>query len=229
MKIFPLHEWNLTPAEAVALQKTLADRVDLRSPLGRFDLVAGADVSYQRHGHRLFGGVIVLRTDDLSVVEQHTVCESVRFPYVPGLLSFREAPVVLAAFEKLRTQPDVVLLDGQGYAHPRRFGLACHLGLWLGLPTLGCAKTLLVGSHGRLGAKAGSVAPLKHQGEVVGMAVRTRTSTRPVYVSAGHKIDLASAVEVVLATCRGYRIPEPTRQAHLVVNEARRRGCSDVP
>ncbi len=227
MKILPLHDWNLIPREAVAFQKQLADRVDLRSPLTDYRLVAGADVSYDRHAGRMYGGVVVLRAEDLAVVEQHSVSQSIRFPYVPGLLSFREAPVVLAAFEKLRREPDVVLLDGQGYAHPRRFGLACHVGLWLGIPTLGCAKSLLIGTHGRLGTRAGSMAPLKDQGEVIGMAVRTRASTRPVYVSAGHRIDLPSAVRVVLETCRGYRIPEPTRQAHHLVNKARHCGCSD--
>lgn len=227
MKISPLHDWGLSPKQAVAFQKQLADRVDLRSPLTDYRLVAGADVSYDRHAGRMYGAVVVLRAEDLAVVEQGLVSQSIRFPYIPGLLSFREAPVVLAAFEKLRREPDVVLLDGQGYAHPRRFGLACHVGLWLGIPTLGCAKSLLLGTHGRLGARAGSVAPLKDQGEVIGMAVRTRASTRPVYVSAGHKIDLPSAVQVVLATCRGYRLPEPTRQAHHLVNQARQSGCSE--
>lgn len=225
----PLHDWNLTPPEAIALQKDLAARVDLRSPLSDCKFVAGADVSYQRFGMWLFGGVVVLRAEDLSIVEERTVKQRVGFPYVPGLLSFREAPVILAAFERLQVQPDVVILDGQGYAHPRRFGLACHVGLWLDKPTLGCAKSLLVGSFRRLGKRAGSVAPLKDKGEVVGMAVRTRTATQPVYVSVGHKIDLVSAVQVVLATCRGFRLPEPTRLAHQAVNAARRRGCSESP
>jgi deoxyribonuclease V len=219
--VTPLHRWDLTPAEAVALQRQLADRVEARSPLTGFRLVAGADVSADRSG-RLIGGVVVLRAEDLAVVERQTARMQATFPYVPGLLSFREAPVVLEAWSRLRSRPDVLMLDGHGVAHPRRFGLACHLGLWLGVPTLGCAKSLLVGQVGRLGTAAGSVAPLRLDGEVVGMAVRTRTGVRPVYVSVGHKLDLASAVQVVLATCRSYRLPEPARQAHLLVSAVRR-------
>ena len=217
----PLHRWDLTPAQAVALQRELAARVEARSPLTGFRLVAGADVSSDRSG-RLIGGVVVVRTEDLAVVERQTAQMQATFPYVPGLLSFREAPVVLEAWSRLRSRPDVLMLDGHGVAHPRRFGLACHLGLWLGVPTLGCAKSLLVGQVGRLGTAAGSVAPLRLDGEVVGMAVRTRTGVRPVYVSVGHKLDLASAVQVVLATCRSYRLPEPARQAHLLVGAVRR-------
>jgi deoxyribonuclease V len=161
---------------------------------------------------------------DLTVVERQGAVSETTFPYRSGLLTFREAPVLLLAFARLKTRPDVVMLDGQGVAHPRRIGLAAHVGLWLGLPALGCAKTRLTGKHPPVGEEPGSQAPLTDRGEVIGRVVRTKRRSNPVYVSVGNRIDLDSAVRVVLATCRGYRIPEPTRQAHLHVNDLRRQG-----
>jgi deoxyribonuclease V len=222
MKVLPLHSWNLTPTEAVALQRELASRVEARTPLTRCDLIAGADVSYSRFSNTLYAGVVVLRMTDLAVVEKQGVVREVTFPYVPGLLSFRETPVLLEAFAKLESEPDVIMADGHGLAHPRRFGYACHLGLCLNRPTLGCAKSRLTGTYKEPGPKAGSVAPLMDKAEIIGEVVRTKNKVKPVYVSVGHLSDLGSAVEVVLATCRGYRIPEPTRQAHLHVNALRR-------
>jgi deoxyribonuclease V len=222
MKIHELHPWDLAPADAVALQRELAGRVDTRSPLTRCRLVAGVDVSYARFSDRFFAGVVVLELPDLNVAERVGAVRETRFPYIPGLLSFREAPALLEAFAKLKSEPDAVMVDGQGLAHPRRFGIACHLGLWLDKPCLGCAKSLLTGRHKELGRKTGSLAPLMVKDEVVGEAVRTKDGVKPVYVSAGHKIDLPSAVRLVLETCHGYRLPEPTRQAHLFVNELRR-------
>ncbi|GIW80002.1 MAG: endonuclease V [Gemmatales bacterium] len=225
MKISPLHSWELKPAEAIALQRTLAGQIDTRSPLTRYRYVAGADVSYNRFDNLFFAGVVVVAFPELEVVEKRSaVCRS-PFPYVPGLLSFREAPGLLSAFAQLETRPDVVMFDGHGYAHPRRFGLACHMGLWLDVPTLGCAKSLLVGKHRSVGKKAGSTTPLYDAKEVIGTVVRTRFKVRPVFVSVGHRVDLASAVRLVLACCRGYRLPEPTRQAHLLVNALRRQGA----
>ncbi len=141
---------------------------------------------------------------------------------MPGLLSFREAPILLEAFAQLKQRPDVVLCDGQGIAHPRRLGIASHLGLWLKLPTIGCGKTRLTGHAKEPGPAPGDLAPLKDRGEVIGDVVRTKARTKPMYISAGHLIDLPSAVRLVLEACRGYRQPEPTRQAHLKVNEIRR-------
>jgi deoxyribonuclease V len=227
MKIQSLHAWNLGPKEAVALQREFADRVVRRGLRQRFRLVAGADVSYARFSKTLYAGVVVLQMPELHVVEsQSVVCEA-SFPYVPGLLSFREAPAVLEAFGRLRSEPDVVILDGQGFAHPRRFGLACHLGLWLDRATIGCAKSLLIGEYNDLGDEVGAQAALKDKGEVIGTALRTRSRCKPVFVSVGHRIGLPSAVGVILSTCRGYRLPEPTRQAHLLVNSLRvRAACS---
>jgi deoxyribonuclease V len=221
MDIHPLHRWDLTSPEAVALQRELASRVEARPPLPRWHLAAGADVSYNRFSSTFYAGVVVLDTRDWSVVERQGAVLDVTFPYVPGLLSFREAPVLLDAFARVRSEPDAVVLDGHGLAHPRRLGLAAHVGLWLDRPCFGCAKTRLTGHFKDLGRKAGSTAPLTDRGEVVGRVVRTKDGVQPVFVSVGNRIDLDSAVRVTLACCRGYRIPEPTRQAHLYVNSLR--------
>jgi deoxyribonuclease V len=221
MNIHPQHAWDLSETEAVALQRQLAGRVLTDAPLPSFEFVAGADISYNKYSSRVYAGVVVIRAADLAVVERQGVTAEATFPYIPGLLSFREVPAVLQAFAKVESRVDVVMCDGQGLAHPRRFGLACHLGLWLDVPCLGCAKSRLTGTHGELPPEAGAQVPLLNRGDVLGAVVRTKTRTNPVYVSAGHKIDLAGAVRVTLATCHGYRIPEPTRQAHLYVNELR--------
>ncbi|HXG12763.1 MAG TPA: endonuclease V [Gemmataceae bacterium] len=224
MKITPLHSWDLDPGEAIELQRQLAGRIDVSTPVDRCELIAGADISYNRFSNTFYAGVVVLRTSDWTVIETQGAVGESNFPYIPGLLSFREGPILLKAFAKLQSEPDVVMFDGQGLAHPRRFGLACHMGLWLDRPSLGCAKSLLTGRYKDLDRKAGATAPLTApNGEILGRVVRTKTGVQPVYVSAGHKIDLDSAVKVVLASCRGYRIPEPTRQAHLHVNELRRK------
>ncbi len=219
----PLHSWNITPKVAVALQRVLAARTEIHTPLDRCELIAGADASYNRFSPTIFAAVVVVRVSDGAVIETQHAVGKANFPYVPGLLSFREAPIVLEAFANLKQRPDAVMLDGQGYAHPRRLGLACHVGLWLDLPCFGCAKSRLVGVHREPGRRAGSRVPLMHNEEVIGSVVRTKAGVKPVYVSPGNRIDLASAVRWTLASCRGYRIPEPTRQAHLAVNEIRRR------
>jgi deoxyribonuclease V len=221
MKIHPLHRWDLNEKEAVALQRELAARVETQTPVDRCDLIAGADISYNRFSTTCHAGVIVLRTADWSVVERQGVVGEMTFPYVPGLLSFREAPFLLKAFARLESEPDIVMIDGQGIAHPRRLGIASHIGLWLDRPCVGCAKSILRGKFENLGREAGSTAPLIDRGEVVGRAVRTKNGVQPVYVSVGHKIDLDSAVRWTLDAARGYRIPEPTRQAHLYVNSLR--------
>src|SRR5262245_55910204 len=222
MKIHALHRWDLSAAEAVALQKELASRVDARTPLTRCDLVAGADVSYNRFSTTFYAVVVVLRTSDWSVVETQGAVQEVTFAYVPVLLSFQEAPVLLEAFAKVQSEPDAVMIDGQGIAHPRRLGIASHVGLWLQRPCLGCAKSKLFGRYKEPGEKPGSLSPLLDRDEVIGHAVRTKARSKPVFVSAGHLIDLPSADRLVLNACRGYRLPEPTRQAHLHVNALRR-------
>jgi deoxyribonuclease V len=223
MKIHSLHAWDLSGKEAVALQRELARRIDTSLPLGRCELVAGADVSYGRFSNIFYAGVVVVRVKDGEVVEKQGAVRESNFPYIPGLLSFREAPVLLEAFAKVQSEPDAVMLDGQGIAHPRRLGIAAHVGLFLDRPTLGCAKSRLTGRFTEPAPEAGATAPLLDGKEVIGEVVRTKDRVQPVFVSPGHRIDLASSVRVVLATCRGYRLPEPTRLAHQHVNDLRRR------
>jgi deoxyribonuclease V len=218
-----LHRFDVTPTEAVALQKQLRERLVLKPPPGlKVRTVAGADVSTEKFGDLAWGGIVVLDAESLQPVAQATATVTIPFPYVPGLLSFRELPVLAAAWERLDHTPDVLIFDGQGTAHPRRLGIACHGGLLFGVPSIGCAKSLLVGTHGPLGEERGSVAELRHRGEVVGMAVRTRTGVKPVYVSPGHLMDLPTAVDLVLRVSPKYREPETTRHAHRLVNALRR-------
>lgn len=221
----PLHRWDISVKEALALQKQLAPLVGRASTfaLDQIRTVAGLDVSYvRREGETVQGraAIVVLSFPDLEVIEQATAVTEVTFPYVPGLLSFREAPVLLAAWNRLKTQPDVLVFDGQGYAHPRRFGLACHLGLYLDRPAIGCAKTRLIGTYEEPGPSQGDSAPLLDNGEVIGMVVRTKARTRPVFVSAGYQVDLPTAVALVLSCMRGYRLPEPTRLADQLTRHA---------
>jgi deoxyribonuclease V len=216
-----LHSWELTTTEARDLQQRLASRVDVTRPLPPWTLVAAADVSYSKFEPWLCAAVVVMRADTLELVERVGLIGAATFPYVPGLLSFREAPTVLEAFERLESRPDVVLCDGQGYAHPRRVGLACHLGLWLDLPTIGCAKSWFCGEYAEPGPERGDRSPLTDKGEVVGAVVRTRRRVKPLFVSPGHRCDLEGAVSVVLATTPKYRLPLPARAAHNYVNEIR--------
>jgi deoxyribonuclease V len=211
----PLHEWKLTPEEAIALQRELAARIILEDRLGEVRHVAGVDMAINEENERAHAAVVSLTYPGLEVVERHIYEEPLRMPYVPGLLSFREAPCVLGAFRKLRQQPDLVMVDGQGIAHPRRMGIASHLGLWLELPTIGCAKSILTGTYNKaaLGEEAGSYVPLTYKKEVIGAVVRTRTRVNPMIISPGHMISLETSVEYVLACCKGYRLPEPTRLA----------------
>lgn len=217
-----LHAWDVSPTEAVAIQNSLRSRLDLQSEPRRIETVAGIDVSYEKGSDWLFAAIVVMQFPQLQTVDTATATALVPFPYIPGLLSFRECPVVLQAWEKLHVQPDCLICDGQGIAHPRRFGIACHLGVWLDMPSIGCAKSLLVGTYREPGHKRGSVEPLSHRKEQVGVILRTKDGVGPVFISQGHKISLKKAIEVVLACCTKYRLPEPTRQAHLLVNELRR-------
>ena len=219
-----LHDWDLSPREAVELQKTLRERVRLE-PLGReIETVAGADISFNKYSPVLYAGIVVLRLPSLEVLEEVGVVSETKFPYVPGLLSFREAPPVLEAWAKLKCEPDAVMFDGQGIAHPRRVGIASHVGLLLNRPTLGCAKSILVGRHDELEEERGSWQPLvdPKNKETIGAALRTKTRVQPIFVSPGHLIDLAGAIELTLRADGGYRQPEPTRRAHLLVNALRR-------
>ena len=212
-----LHPWDVDPRTAADIQRDLAARVIARDEIAtapRF--VAGADLSQPDASGEAVAAAVLLELPALSIVEVRLHRGRPAFPYVPGLLSFREAPLVLGALSMLSTAPDVILVDGHGMAHPRRFGLACHLGLLTGAPTVGCAKSILCGRpDGSPEPERGSHVPLVDRGEVVGAAVRTRASVTPIYVSVGHRTSLERAVELTLACCKGYRMPEPTRLAHL--------------
>ena len=222
MRIHRLHAWNLTPKEAVALQRKLAGRVVTDKPLTKCTRIAGADVSYNRFSSTFYAGVVVMRVADGEILERQGAIADSPFPYVPGLLSFREAPVLLEAFSKIESRPNAVMCDGHGLAHPRKFGVACHLGLWLDVPTIGCAKSRLTGEFVEPAEQAGAASALRLGTEIVGEVVRTKARTRPLFISPGHKIDIESSKRWVLECCRGYRMPEPTRQAHLFVNQLRR-------
>jgi deoxyribonuclease V len=188
----------------------------------RLRRVAGADVSYDRGSPVLFAAVVVLDPASFAVIESAGVESRARFPYVPGYLSFREIPPLLEAFAKLAARPDLVVCDGQGRAHPRRFGLASHLGVLLDLPTIGCAKSRLVGEHREPGPLRGASAALRHEGEVIGTVLRTQDGVKPVYVSVGHRVTLAAARRTILALAPRHRLPEPVRAAHAEVNRLRR-------
>jgi len=214
MKYIRRHSWQVTTARAIEIQKMLAGEVSKTGSISAPRYIAGVDISVNRFSKTGAGAVVVLSYPDLQVVEAQVVTDRITFPYVPGLLSFREASLILAALKKIKIKPDIVMVDGQGIAHPRRFGIASHLGLILGIPTIGCAKSRLCGEHEIPGTQAGSFAELNDNGEVIGAVLRTRENVKPLYISIGHLIDLPAAIKWVLACCRGYRLPEPTRLAH---------------
>lgn len=223
MQIKPLHDWNLSPAEAVRLQKQLAFEVVRRNEHSEpVKTVAGIDLGYDATTGTSRAVVVLLGFPDLELVETSEALLPIQFPYVPGLLSFRETPVAIKALEKLKTAPDLILCDGQGIAHPRRFGIACHIGLITDTPAIGVAKSILVGKYEDLGASRGSTAPLIHRNEQIGVALRTREKVQPVYVSVGHKIDLETATGYVLACAPKYRLPETTRLADKMASYRKR-------
>ena len=220
-RIARTHRWDLSVEDAIALQHELAATVDTAEPLPPLRLIAGAHVAYT--GDQLVAAAVVLTFPALEVVGQAAAVEHAAFPYVPGLLGFRELPTLLAACEQLSPGPDLMLCDAHGIAHPRRFGLASHLGYCLDLPSVGCARRRFVGEHGPVGEPRGSWVWLTDGGQRVGVVARTRTGVKPVFVSPGFAVTVSDAVEIVLATTAGYRMPEPIRQAQMLANEKKRR------
>ncbi len=210
-----MHSWQVSPAQALGIQQKLAAQVSRTSEVITPHFIAGVDIAAGKGQEMAKGAVVVLSYPELRVVETKVVQGRLDLPYVPGLLSFREAPLILAACEQLTVTPDLILVDGQGIAHPRRFGLASHLGFFLNMPTIGCAKSLLCGSHEAPGDEPGSYAEVIDRGETIGVALRTKLGVKPVYVSIGHKVDLQTAIYWVMRCCYGYRLPKSTRLAHL--------------
>lgn len=219
MKINKIHEWELDYKEAVKLQRTLANKIQLRPVSKKPQTVAAIDCSFTRDKKHIISAVIVTALPGFEIIEQAHDISPLDFPYIPGLLSFREAPSCLKAVEKLQTVPEVFLIDGQGIAHPRKMGIAVHLGLFLDKPTVGCAKSRLIGEYEPPGPEKGSRAELRHKGQIIGSVVRTRDNVKPLYVSPGHLCTVENAVELTLATATKYRLPEPARIAHKTVTE----------
>lgn len=215
MRIEKLHTWNVSPAEAAKIQKELKEQVSLIDDFDKIERVGGVDVKYKKSSSKATAAVVVLNFPGLEVLETRVVEGEVSFPYVPGLFSFREIPLLILALEKLKTPPHVMLVDGQGIAHPQRMGLAAHLGILMDIPTIGCAKSRLLGTHEEPSKEKGAYTYLYDKTEVIGAVVRTRTNISPVYVSTGHKISLHTAVEFVLKCTTKFRIPEPLRAAHI--------------
>jgi len=221
MKIKQLHNWNVTVEQAKAIQLELKNRIRLQKLVSPVRLIAGCDVSCSKKVETCFAAVTVFKLPELIIVEQVQSRGTVNFPYVPGYLTFREAPILLKAFEKLEQTPDLVLFDGQGIAHPRQMGLAAHLGLILDLPSIGCAKSVLIGKFEPPEDIQGSWTELIYRDEIIGAVVRTRDYVKPLFISPGYKITIDEAIEFVLRACTKYRIPEPIRTSHIAVNQLR--------
>ena len=213
MKIHQRHSWTLTVEEATAIQNQLSGEIITSDQLSEVNYVAGVDVGFEENYAISRAAVAVLSFPELQLIEQAIARRPTTFPYIPGFLSFREVPVVLDALSQIKITPDLILCDGQGIAHPRRFGLACHLGLLITVPTIGVAKSRLIGQHEELPPEKGSWQPLRHRGEVIGAVVRSRTGVKPLYVSPGHRISLPTAIDYVLRCTPKYRLPETTRWA----------------
>ena len=214
------HEWDVTIAQAKSIQQRLSQKISLCDDFDSIALVAGTDVSIARNRKTASGAIVVLKFPELEIVDSAFACESVRFPYVPGYLSFREVPVLIKAFEQLHTIPDLFLCDGQGIAHPRRFGLACHFGLLTGIPSVGIGKSRLIGTYKMPGIAKGSASILLHQNQQIGHVLRSRHSVSPIFVSPGHRVSFDTALEFALQCCTRYRLPETTRHAHRLASHA---------
>lgn len=223
MQIKRLHDWNLSPQQAIELQKQLAYEVIREDNLAEpIKTIAGIDLGYDAKNDTSRAVVVVLKFPELELIETSEAILPIQFPYVPGLLSFRETPVAIKALEKLENAPDLILCDGQGLAHPRRFGIACHIGLLADVPTVGVAKSLLIGKFENLGEERGSTAPLIHKNEQVGVVLRSKDKVQPLYVSIGHRISLETAVRYVLQCTPKYRLPETTRLADKLASYRKR-------
>jgi deoxyribonuclease V len=210
----PLHSWNVSKEEAIQIQEALKGRIILKKTPSKVKSMGGGDVAYSKNGNRLFGVIVVLSFPGMEILDMAKTDGRTPFPYIPTLLSFREGPILIKTFQKLKIKPDVMMYDGQGIAHPRGMGLASHLGLWLDLPSIGCAKTPLLDGFISPGPLRGSYEGIRREGKKVGAVLRTKDKVNPLFVSPGHRIDLKTSIQLILESCRGFRIPEPLRKAH---------------
>jgi deoxyribonuclease V len=209
-----LHSWNVNAEEAIQIQENLRSRIILKTIFSEVRTIGGGDVAYSKKRNLLFGAIVVLSFPQMETLDIAKAHGKIPFPYIPGLFSLREGPILIKTFQRLRTKPDVMVYDGQGIAHPRGFGLASHMGLWFDLPSIGCAKTPLLGEFVSPGLSKGSFELIRRKGKEVGAVLRTKDNVKPLFVSPGHRIDLPTSIQLILKCCQGFRVPEPLRRAH---------------
>jgi deoxyribonuclease V len=217
MKPIINHPWNINEEEAIDLQQRLASFVERNDRIGDIKTVAGVDVAYAKNSNKLIAAAVVIDFNSLNVIQKIVVEDTVQFPYIPGLFSFRELPAIAKSLELLQITPDLIICDGQGIAHPRRFGLACHVGVTFDIPTIGCGKNILLGTHDEVGEIKGDYSPVFDNGEIIANALRTRDNVKPLYLSTGHRVALCKASKIILNLCRKYRLPETTRISNSIV------------
>lgn len=222
MKFIRMHQWTNDLKEAAKIQENLVHFVNIKTERKQFETIAGADVAYSKKDNAIFASIVTMKFPELVPLEKVKAQSYVSFPYIPGFLYFREGPVLAKALERLQTVPDVIMFDANGIAHPKGIGMASHFGVMLDIPVIGCAKKKLIGNFHEVPDEYGAHMPLEHEDEQIGSVVRTRVGVKPLFVSPGHKIDIETAREVVMAAVRGYRLPEPLRVAHIIVNKMRR-------
>ena len=210
----PLHSWNVSVEEAIQIQDDLKDRIVLKRTFSKVRSIGGADVAYSKQGNLLFGAIVVLSFPDLEILDTAAAEGKISFPYIPGLFSFREGPILIKTYQKLKLKPEIMIFDGQGIAHPRGIGLASHMGLYLDLPSIGCAKTPLVPGFISPGPFKGSFEWIRRGGKKVGAVLRTKDGVKPLFVSPGHRVDVSTSNQLILESCKGFRFPEPLRKAH---------------
>jgi deoxyribonuclease V len=219
----PLHSWKVNVEQAIQIQQNLRNRIILQKTFSEVKTIGGGDVAYSEDRNFLFAAIVVLSFPKMETIDSATAQGEIHFPYIPGLFSFREGPILIKAFQKLKIKPDVMIFEGQGIAHPRGNGLASHMGLWLDLPSIGCTKTPLLNDFACPGPSKGSFELIRKEGREVGAVLRTKENVKPLFVSLGHRIDLQTSIQLILATCQGYRTPEPLRKAHQLFCTIRKR------
>lgn len=220
----PLHDWNVSLKEAIQIQELLKEQIVLKKTFSEVKTVGGGDAAYSKKGDLLFAAVVVLSFPEMKIIDAATADGRAFFPYIPGLLSFREGPILIEVFQRLSVKPDLMIYDGQGVAHPRGMGLASHMGLWLNLPSIGCAKTPLLNGFVSPGPSRGSFEWIRKKGRKVGAVLRTKENVKPLFISPGHRIDFLTSNQLILESCKGFRFPEPLRKSHQLAERMRHNG-----